>query len=120
MGITWRQSKKHHRLDHIRKSALKYISDAHVISTPDNSNHRCKMRFSFIHNNDKNKGKVMRFNTQMPKDPNVRETFQQKIADQLPPTYTIPDSQEMMNIIQLLFATLKKAHEIRNNMAHHQ
>ena len=66
---------------------MKFIKDAHVLSTPDISDHRlvrCKMNFSFLYNK-KYKNNILRFNTNLLSDHAVLNTYQRALENNLPP-----------------------------------
>ena len=70
----------------IRKRAMKFIKDAHVLSALDISDHRlvrCKMNLSFLCNK-KYKNKILRFNTNLLSDCAVLDTYQRAIENNLP------------------------------------
>ena len=71
----------------VRKPAMKFIKDAHVLSTPDISNHRlvrCKMNFSFLCNK-KYKNNILRFTTNLLSDNAALDAYQRAIENKLPP-----------------------------------
>ena len=66
---------------------MKFIKDAHVLSTPDISDHRlvrCKMNFSFLCYK-KHKNIILGFNTNLSSDCAVLDTYQRAIENSLPP-----------------------------------
>ena len=66
---------------------MKFIKDAHVLSTPDISDHRlvrCKMNFSFLCNK-KYKNNILSFNTNLLPDRAALNTCQYALANNLPP-----------------------------------
>ena len=71
----------------VRKPAMKFIKDAHVLSTPDISDHRlvrCKMNFSFLCNK-KYQNNILRFSTNLLSNHAVVDTYQRAIENNLPP-----------------------------------
>ena len=65
---------------------MKFIKDAHVLSTPDISDHRlvrCKMKFSFLCNK-KYKNNILHFSTNLLSDYAILDAYQRAIENNLP------------------------------------
>ena len=70
----------------VRKPAMKFIKDAHLLSIPDISDHRlvrCKMSFSFLCNK-KYKNNISRFNANLLSDHAVLDAYQRAKENNLP------------------------------------
>ena len=93
----------------VRHTAKKHITDTHVISTPDISDHRlvrCKIKLRFLKRDGAMKHKIPRFDIGKLHNPVTANSFNENVTSLLKNDITLlTDSQDIMNNIEYALIT---------------